>query len=98
MLLSSVSQNAADDVVVQTIQRHGEAWHGYVYYGRVRKFDGLVALVRKPTAFPGLGVQIFRGYVVGGKTLVGNWRAFRMNAQELAQEGPFIAGRTNFNV
>ena len=68
-----------------------------MYYGRVRKFDGLIALVRKPVAFPGLGVQIFRGYVVGRKTLVGNWRSFRMNPAELAQEGPFIASRTDFN-
>ena len=67
-----------------------------MFYGRVRKFDGLVALVRRPVAFPDLGVQIFRGYVVGGKTLVGNWRAFRPNPAELSQEGPFIASRTTF--
>lgn len=63
----------------------------------MRKFDGLIALVRKPVTFHGLGVQIFRGYLVGGKTLVGNWRAFHPNPAELAQEGPFIASRTSFD-
>ena len=81
----------------KTISRHSDAWHRYLFYGRVRQYDGLIALVRKPVTFPGLGVQIFRGYLVGEKTLVGNWRAFRPNPSEIAQEGPFIASRTNFD-
>ncbi|KAF7796201.1 hypothetical protein EIP86_007375 [Pleurotus ostreatoroseus] len=87
------------DVIVtgQTIPRHAEAWHNYVFYGRVRAYDGLIALVRKPIVFQDFGIQIFRGYLVGGTTLVGNWRSFRQNPAELAQEGPFVVRRSNFD-
>ena len=42
--------------------------------------------------FPDLGVSIFRGYVVGGQSFVGSWRAF-CSADALPLEGPFIASR-----
>ncbi len=82
---------------MQTLPRHADAWHNYVFYGRVRAYDGLIALVRKPIVFHDFGIQIFRGYLVGGTTLVGNWRSYRQNPAELAQEGPFIVRRNAFS-
>ncbi|KAF8837626.1 hypothetical protein BDN67DRAFT_1013741 [Paxillus ammoniavirescens] len=63
-------------LVGETDMRHGQAWHHYKFYGRVREWDGLVAIIRVPKGNPhqSLGVWIFTGYVVGGQNFVGNWR------------------------
>jgi len=34
----------------QTDLRHGQAWHHYRFYGRIREWDGLVALIRVPVS------------------------------------------------
>jgi len=65
-------------LVGETDYKHGQAWNHYRFYGRVREWDGLVALVRipaqpHPTA-QGLGVWVFSGYIVGGRNFVGTWR------------------------
>jgi hypothetical protein len=64
----------------QTDFKHGQAWNHYKFYGRVREWDGLIALVRIPASqhpHPtlGLGVWVFSGYIVGGHNFVGTWRA-----------------------
>ncbi|GJE97849.1 hypothetical protein PsYK624_140710 [Phanerochaete sordida] len=86
------------DVVLtgESVPAHGEAWHPFWFYGRVRRWDGLVALVRVPRQHLDLGVAVFRGYVVGGRTLVGAWRSWNAAAPRLRVplEGPFVAGRT----
>jgi hypothetical protein len=78
--------------LVQTLPQHGAAWHHYRYYGRVRRWDGLVALVRVPASRPELGVSIFRGHVLGGAHFVGGWRAYA-SGDALPLEGPFVASR-----
>ncbi|TFY51443.1 hypothetical protein EVJ58_g10564 [Rhodofomes roseus] len=50
----------------QTLPRHGQMWNYYRFYGRVRKWDGLIALVRVHVKDRGLGMYIFRGYLIGG--------------------------------
>ncbi|KAG5650764.1 hypothetical protein H0H81_011136 [Sphagnurus paluster] len=52
------------------------AWHPFTYHGRIRPWDGLVALVRAPRRAKDeyLGRAVFCGYVVGGEVLVGAWR------------------------
>lgn len=77
----------------QTLPKHGQAWHHYKFYGRVRCWDGLIALVRIPINIPELGMTIFRGYIVGNQNLVGNWRTFNIHANAIPLEGPFIASR-----
>ncbi|KAH9834401.1 uncharacterized protein C8Q71DRAFT_872362 [Rhodofomes roseus] len=49
-----------------TLPRHGQTWNYYRFYGRVRKWDGLIALVRVHVKDRGLGMYIFRGYLIGG--------------------------------
>ncbi|KAG2144703.1 uncharacterized protein EDB93DRAFT_531217 [Suillus bovinus] len=66
-------------LVGETDFKHGQAWNHYKFYGRVREWDGLVALVRipahqNPHPSAGLGLWIFSGYVVGGQNFVGTWR------------------------
>ncbi|KAK0452055.1 uncharacterized protein EV420DRAFT_1702421 [Desarmillaria tabescens] len=63
------------DVIVtgSTDDRHGQAWNHYVYYGRVRRWDGMIGILRVPRD-RGLGKWFFYGYIVGGKNFVGNWR------------------------
>ncbi|OJA11864.1 hypothetical protein AZE42_03276 [Rhizopogon vesiculosus] len=66
-------------LVGETDFKHGQAWNHYRYYGRVREWDGLVALMRIPlqsnlmTQEPAMWV--FSGYVVGGQNFVGTWRS-----------------------
>lgn len=67
-------------LISQTDFKHGQAWNHYKFYGRVREWDGLVALVRIPAhqhphPTHGLGVWVFSGYIVGGHNFVGTWRA-----------------------
>ncbi|KAJ3483164.1 hypothetical protein NLI96_g6512 [Meripilus lineatus] len=87
--------NGIQDIIItgETLPRHGEAWHHYRFYGRVRHWDGLIALVRIPTALPELGVAIFRGYVTGNKNFVGSWRAFTSNVHTIPLEGPFVISK-----
>lgn len=67
-------------LVGETDFQHGQAWNHYKFYGRVREWDGLVALVRIPAhqylhPTVGLGLWVFSGYIVGGQNFVGTWRA-----------------------
>lgn len=80
---------------MQTLPKHGQAWHHYRFYGRVRQYDGLIAIVRVPAHIQELGTTIFRGYLVGNQHLVGNWRAITTNWNAMPLEGPFIASRAS---
>lgn len=76
----------------QTLPKHGEAWHRFRFYGRVRHWDGLIALVRVPLQNPDLGITIFRGYVVANQNFIGSWRSWS-RPPSLPLEGPFIVSR-----
>ena len=66
-------------LVGETDTQHAQAWHHYRFYGRVHEWNGLIALARIPVDNPRLGARVFLGYVVGGQTLVGNWRIMAIN-------------------
>ncbi|PCH34350.1 hypothetical protein WOLCODRAFT_62488 [Wolfiporia cocos MD-104 SS10] len=87
--------NGVTDIIVtgETLPRHGQAWHHYRFYGRVRRWDGLVAIVRVPMYEPQFGVYIFRGYVHGGRNFVGSWRSHTNNPHAIPLEGPFIMSK-----
>ncbi|KDQ53675.1 hypothetical protein JAAARDRAFT_61082 [Jaapia argillacea MUCL 33604] len=80
----------------KTDTRHGEAWDAFQYYGRVRPYDGLIAIVRIPispaTGLPDLegGRIIFRGYVHAGQTFVGTWRSWTPDGKAIPLEGPLV--------
>ena len=61
----------------------------------MRKWDGLVVLVREPTGanLAEGWTNIFRGYVVGGRTFVGSWRSYADNLSAVVHEGPFALSR-----
>ncbi|KAG2022509.1 hypothetical protein CC2G_000251 [Coprinopsis cinerea AmutBmut pab1-1] len=67
-----------EDVVVtgEMDQRHRLAWGHNVYYGRVRPWDGMVAILRIGRDILGMPntFLIYYGYIYGGDTFVGNWR------------------------
>jgi hypothetical protein len=89
--------NGILDIVLagETDPRHGKAWHHYKFYGRVREWDGLVALIRVPThpSSAALGVWIFTGYVVGGQNFVGNWRVKSHPGEPVTFEGAFTMSK-----
>ncbi|KAI0654436.1 hypothetical protein C8Q70DRAFT_925703 [Cubamyces menziesii] len=87
--------NGIQDIIItgEVLPRHGEAWHHYRFYGRVRKWDGLIVLVRIPTHLPILLKTIFRGYLIGNKNFVGSWRSYHDNLNAIPLEGPFALSR-----
>ncbi|KAI0917918.1 hypothetical protein AcV5_002729 [Taiwanofungus camphoratus] len=87
--------NGVHDIIVtgETLPRHGQAWNHFLFYGRIRTWDGLIAIVRVPAHNPLLGVYIFRGYIVANKNFVGSWRARTGNAHAIPLEGPFVLSK-----
>ncbi|KAL4070309.1 hypothetical protein J3A83DRAFT_4095038 [Scleroderma citrinum] len=89
-------------LVGETDTRHAQAWHPYRFYGRVREWDGLIALMRVPVGvFPLLPVvnphplsaSILMGYLVGGQTLVGNWRVTERPNEPVTFEGAWVMSK-----
>ncbi|KAI8990642.1 hypothetical protein BD414DRAFT_459354 [Trametes punicea] len=87
--------NGIQDIIItgEVLPHHGEAWHHYRFYGRVRKWDGLIVLVRVPTQLPPTLKTIFRGYLIGNKNFVGSWRSYHENPNAIPLEGPFALSR-----
>lgn len=92
-----MSFRAFADLPLQTLRRHAEAWHDFRWYGRVRRWDGLVVLVRQSVDnnLAAGNPFVFRGYLVGDKNFVGSWRSLADNTQALPLEGPFALSRVN---
>ncbi|KAK0205932.1 hypothetical protein DFS33DRAFT_1257033 [Desarmillaria ectypa] len=82
------------DVIVtgSTDDRHGQAWNHYTYYGRVRRWDGMIGILRVPRD-RGLGKWFFYGYIVGGKNFVGNWRITHEDPGMPTVEGAFCLSK-----
>ena len=80
-------------LVGETDTQHAQAWHRYRFYGRVREWDGLIALARIPVDNPRLGARVFLGYVVGGQTLVGNWRIMEHPNEPVTFEGAWVMSK-----
>ncbi|EED79734.1 predicted protein [Postia placenta Mad-698-R] len=71
------------DVIVtgESLPRHGQAWNHFHFYGRVRPWDGLIAIVRVPVEGPHLG------------SFVGSWRLRANNRNAVPLEGPFAMSK-----
>ncbi|KAJ2937012.1 hypothetical protein H1R20_g81, partial [Candolleomyces eurysporus] len=76
-------------------ERHRLAWGSCVYYGRVRPWDGMIAILKQhPTTDPwNYGNFLFYGYIYGGDTFVGNWRFASVDPLTPAFEAPFIMSK-----
>ncbi|KAH7870954.1 uncharacterized protein C8R40DRAFT_1175185 [Lentinula edodes] len=95
--------NGIRDVLItgSTDPRHAAAWGKWVWRGRVRKWDGLVGLVRSVDSGPsgsssgngGGGKIFFYGTLLGGRNLVGTWRLAHEDPRMPAYEGAFTLGR-----
>jgi hypothetical protein len=74
--------------------RHAEAWGRFVYYGRVRPWDGLIGIVRLGRDLGNAGSKFFfHGYIYGGRTFVGNWRYASTDALVPSVESSFVLSR-----
>ncbi|TFK56903.1 hypothetical protein OE88DRAFT_1650405 [Heliocybe sulcata] len=81
-----------------TEERHGRAWDFYRYYGRVRAWDGLIALVRVRVDVNGHddlreGRMVIRGYVLAGQNFVGTWRYWAPDMHSFPLEGPIVLSK-----
>ncbi|KAI0312088.1 hypothetical protein OF83DRAFT_691072 [Amylostereum chailletii] len=94
--LAASDSDGLQDIVFtgETDTDHGLAWGRYTFLGRVRAWDGLIALVRIP-ADPQVRAArwVFRGYLHGGTVFAGSWRAMTMNVGEVPWEGAFVVSR-----
>ncbi|TFK21540.1 hypothetical protein FA15DRAFT_597697 [Coprinopsis marcescibilis] len=94
--------DGVEDVIVTglTDLSHSLAWGPYVFYGRVRPWDGLVGLLRMSVAVPpprdgerGLDKMFFYGYVHAGRSIVGNWRYVGVDAWAPTMESSFVVSK-----
>ena len=106
---SRLASGACDGIreiflIGETDGRHRDAWGGYEFYGRVRAWDGLIAVLRRPKCKAvGGGFQIgeggvkgnllFYGYLVGGENWVGSWRYAGVDSAIVGYEGAFVMSR-----
>ncbi|KAF8588315.1 hypothetical protein K439DRAFT_1658539 [Ramaria rubella] len=86
------------DVIItgETDYAHGKAWGAYTFYGRVRKLDGLVVLVRvpqNPDPNSGQGRWIFSGNIHMADTIVGRWRDTSSDVWDVGFQAPFIISK-----
>ncbi|KAF9072586.1 hypothetical protein BDP27DRAFT_1261363 [Rhodocollybia butyracea] len=83
-----------NDILItgKTSEEHGAAWGHYLFVGRVRLWDGFIALLRTPRdpARSELGRWLFRGYI-HDHNLVGHWRETSTPPKVLGYGGGFIA-------
>ncbi|KAI0320061.1 hypothetical protein OF83DRAFT_1053867 [Amylostereum chailletii] len=77
----------------ETDINHGMAWGRYTFLGRVRVWDGLIALVRIPIDPRDHTRWVFRGYLHYDQVLVGSWRAMTTDIESIPWEGPFVASK-----
>jgi len=81
----------------ETDTNHGMAWGRYTFLGRVRSWDGLIALVRLPAEPSPWGRTrwVFRGYLHYGKVFVGSWRGMTADIESIPWEGSFVASKSS---
>ncbi|KAF9063619.1 hypothetical protein BDP27DRAFT_1477840 [Rhodocollybia butyracea] len=80
---------------------HAEAWGDWAWQGRVRKWDGLVGIVRSgsvnpntpPGAHSNRGKIFFYGTLLGLTNLFGTWRVTHEDPRTPAYEGRLRWGR-----
>ncbi|KAG2022471.1 hypothetical protein CC2G_000216 [Coprinopsis cinerea AmutBmut pab1-1] len=64
-----------DTVVASEPDATRDASLGYsIYYGRVRRWDGLVAILKQQILGERIASLLFYGYIYGQDNFVGNWR------------------------
>ncbi|KAG5643150.1 hypothetical protein DXG03_001512 [Asterophora parasitica] len=85
-------------IVGQPDPEHAMAFHDFRYHGRVRAWDGLIAILRVPAnpqddEMEGLGSVLFYGTLVGSECFVGHWRSGSDDPAFPAWEGSFCWSR-----
>ncbi|KAJ3516509.1 hypothetical protein NLJ89_g1083 [Agrocybe chaxingu] len=95
--VSHLSSGVSDILITgKTGERYAPAWGDYTIHGRVRPWDGLVALLRFPTNPEEryLGTWVFKGYLHDGN-FVGRWRETSTPVNLIGYEGSFVVYRND---
>ncbi|KAK2462955.1 hypothetical protein APHAL10511_005007 [Amanita phalloides] len=90
-----LSSGVADILVTGETGSPGDAWGHYQVIGRVRGWDGFIALLQIPDptgTMPHLGQWIFKGYV-HNRNFVGRWRETSTAVGMVGLEGGFVMTR-----
>ncbi|KAF8903700.1 hypothetical protein CPB84DRAFT_1961070 [Gymnopilus junonius] len=98
--MSQLSSGVSDILITgKTGEHYGEAWGHFTIYGRVRPWDGLIALLRIPSnpTQQDLGSWVFKGYV-HGQNLAGRWRETSTPPNFIGYEGGFVVYKTDTSI
>ncbi|EKC97825.1 hypothetical protein A1Q2_07828 [Trichosporon asahii var. asahii CBS 8904] len=68
------------------------AWGRFYISGYIRQWDGLAYLVKEYSPYQ-RGKWVYRGYVLGGDTMVGRWRDTFTAEEYVGYEGTFVLKR-----
>lgn len=68
------------------------AWGRFYISGYIRRWDGLAYLVKEYSPYQ-RGKWVYRGYVLGGDTMVGRWRDTFTAEEYVGYEGTFVLKR-----
>ncbi|KIJ53582.1 hypothetical protein M422DRAFT_25426 [Sphaerobolus stellatus SS14] len=71
---------------------HSLAWGDHTYYGRVRKLDGLMVLVRVSKDVQN-GRWVYSGYVHLANTIIGTWRQSGLAVEAVGLQGTFLISK-----
>ena len=90
--IASPCSHAGDTLFTGETPPSGLAWgQKYTTYGRLRPWDGLVGLVR--VGHVPMNFMFIFGYIVGGRTFVGEWRVAASDPMRPAWGGAFVMSR-----
>lgn len=68
------------------------AWGRFYISGYIRQWDGLAYLVKEYSPYQ-RGKWVYRGYVLGGDTMIGRWRDTFTAEEYVGYEGTFVLKR-----
>lgn len=88
---SALEHDDPDALLLLTGVGHS-AWGRFYISGYIRQWDGLAYLVKEYSPYQ-RGKWIYRGYVLGGDTMVGRWRDTFTAEEYVGYEGTFVLKR-----
>ncbi|KAF8328231.1 uncharacterized protein EI90DRAFT_2926448, partial [Cantharellus anzutake] len=90
--LEDDSEEEDESDIILTGKGHS-AWGLFELKGRVRRWDGLISIVKTYVSDEGRGSWLYRGYILSGGIWVGRWRDTLTDEDTNGYEGAFAMTR-----
>ncbi|GJJ13154.1 hypothetical protein Clacol_007405 [Clathrus columnatus] len=89
-----INEDTIDVIITgETDGMHGDAWNHFRFYGRIRKLDGLLVIVRVCPSDPDQGRWVFAGNMHLANTIVGLCRQSHTDIGVTSLQGPFVISK-----